>query len=174
MILIAFRHSDPRLFARAVCLLRGGDTAHCESAIPTGTLAWCVSSSFLDGGVRGKMIDLRDPAKWRVYRVPDGEHLSLDNWLDAHDMQGYDHLGLLGILWRPAGHSRSRKFCSEAVAEHLMLATPELYDPRTLEDLVERFFPRVAWSDGQWLPAVQLQQQPLDISGSDAETVPAS
>lgn len=149
MILVAFRHSDRRLFARVVCALRGGDSAHCESAIPTGDVAWCVSSSFLDGGVRGKLIDIRDPAKWRVYRVPDGQHLHLDTWLGEHDGDGYDVLGLLGILFRPFGQSRRRRFCSEAVAEHLLLRTPELYDPRTLESVVASLHPRVEWSLAQ-------------------------
>jgi len=164
MLHVAFRHSDRRPFARAVCFLRGGDTAHCESGIPAGDVHWCVSSSFLDNGVRGKLIDLRDPAKWRVYEVPDGQHLHVDDWLAEHDMEGYDILGLLGILWRPAGHSVRRKFCSEAVAEHLLLRTPELYDPRTLEDIVARLFPRIYWADGRWISAGTIVPQPLEFS----------
>ena len=63
MIRIAFRYGDRRWFARLVCALRGGDVAHCEVAyaqLAIGHL--CVSASWLDGGVRSKMIVL-DPAK---------------------------------------------------------------------------------------------------------------
>lgn len=153
MILVAFRHHDHRLASRIICALRGGDVAHCESAIPVAAQAWCVSSSMLDGGVRGKLIDITDAAKWRVYRVPDGQHADLAAWLFANDGAGYDYLGNLGILWRPFGHSRRRWFCSEAVADHLHLRSPELYDPRTLESIVESLFTRVEWVDGIWAPA---------------------
>lgn len=132
MILLAFRHSDRRLFARVVTALRGGDSAHVEAAIPLQHTHLCVSASFLDGGVRGKVIDISDPAKWRVYRW-DGEHLDPLQWLQAHDKAQYDLRGLLGILAPPVGHSRSRRFCSEAVAEILMLPDPHTYDLVRLE-----------------------------------------
>ncbi len=70
MLLIAFRHSDQRLFARLVTFCRGGDSAHVEAAMPSddAQLSTCVSASFLDHGVRGKLIDITDAGKWRVYR----------------------------------------------------------------------------------------------------------
>lgn len=152
MHFVAFRHSDRRLFARLVCLVRGGDTAHCETAMGAHDMpaAWCVSASWLDGGVRGKTIDLSDAAKWRVYRLNDDAHVDLRRWLLLHDNWGYDLLGLLGILWRPIGHSRRRMFCSEACADLLQLPEPELYDPRTLESVVRRLGQRVQWSGNTW------------------------
>ncbi len=132
MILIAFRHSDTRIFARGVTLLRGGDSAHVEAAVPVQGVHLCVSASFLDGGVRGKVIDINDPAKWRVYRWT-GPHIDPLVWLQANDGAHYDLRGLLGILAPPVGHSRSKRFCSEAVAEMLMLPYPETYDLVQLE-----------------------------------------
>jgi hypothetical protein len=151
VILIAFRHSDSRLFARLVTLLRGGDSAHVESATPLGQLAFCVSSSFIDGGVRGKAIDIQDPAKWRVYQW-NGPHLDLQQWLETNYHSQYDLRGLLGILASRIGHSRSKRFCSESVAEHLMLPYPETYDLVRLESYVKVHAARVVWRDGVWAP----------------------
>lgn len=133
IIRIAFRRDDPRLFARVVCLLRGGDSAHCEAAHAwDGALHECVSASWLDGGVRGKAIDM--PAeKWRIYEVPAAIHPA--EYLRVHDGDGYDVLGLLGILWPRLGHSARRRFCSEACAEMLGLPMPHLFDLRTLESV---------------------------------------
>lgn len=149
MILIAFRHSDSRLFARAVTLVRGGDSAHVESAVDTGPMSLCVSASFIDGGVRGKMIDLRNPSKWRVYRWVD-EHVDLLKWLERHAHDGYDLRGLLGIVAQRVGHDLGRRFCSESVAEHINLPWPETYDLVRLERHVALRAQRVQWSDGQW------------------------
>lgn len=161
MKVIAFRHSHRLVFARVVCLVRGGDTAHCEAGIvadPADRVAWCVSASFLDTGVRGKSIDLSDPAKWRVYAVPTWLEMDIRGWLAAHDGWGYDLLGLLGIVWRPLGHSRRKAFCSEAVAAMLGLPEPELYDPRTLESVVQRFCAPVRWDGQRWAPALSVAQ----------------
>ena len=134
MILIAFRHSDSRLFARGVTFARGGDSAHVEAALPLPVegMHLCVSASFLDGGVRGKVIDISNPAKWRVYRWT-GPHLDPLVWLQEHDDALYDLRGLLGILAPHIGHSRSKRFCSEALAEMLMLPDPHSYDLVALE-----------------------------------------
>lgn len=150
MILIAFRHSDGRIFARGVTLLRGGDSAHVESAIPMGALSLCVSASFIDGGVRGKMIDLRDPAKWRVYRW-EGPHVDLLQWLEDHEDAEYDLRGLLGILAPPIGNDRTKRFCSEAVAEHIRLNYPGTYDLLRLERHVAERAARVEWIGSQWV-----------------------
>jgi hypothetical protein len=138
---IAFRYNDTRLFSRVVCLLRGGDSAHCEVAIEQsdGT-HWCVSSSFLDGGVRGK--DMPLPAdKWRVYEIDAQRDPAA--WEVEHAGKGYDILGLLGVAFPPFGHSRRRWFCSEAAADMLGLREPHIYDLRTLESVCARFGTRV-------------------------------
>lgn len=151
MILVAFRHSDSRPFARLVTLLRGGDCAHVETALPVGGVTLCVSASFIDGGVRGKVIDIRNPAKWRVYRW-DGAHLDPLDWLRANYHAGYDLRGLVGILAPPVGHDRHKRFCSESVAEHLAVPYPHTYDLVQLESFISGRAPRVTWSDSGWAP----------------------
>ena len=136
MILIAFRHSDSRPFARLVTVLRGGDSAHVEAAVPLEVegraMHLCVSASFLDNGVRGKVIDIGNPDKWRVYRWS-GPNLDPLAWLRENDHKGYDLLGLAGILAPRIGHDRNKLFCSEAVAQILQLPDPHTYDLVALE-----------------------------------------
>lgn len=141
IVRVAFRYGDTRLFARLVCLLRGGDSAHCEVAI--NELAgryWCISSSFLDGGVRSKDMPL-PPEKWRIYEVK----AALDpiDWHSLHGGAKYDLLGLLGIMLPTFGHARTRWFCSEAAAAILGLREPHIFDLRTLEAVCARYGTRV-------------------------------
>lgn len=129
----AFRYNDTRVFPRVVTLLRGGDSAHCEIAHAwAGQRHECVSSSFLDGGMRGKSIDM-PAAKWRIYELQAFLH-PLD-YLREFDDAGYDVLGLLGILLPPLGHSPRRRFCSEVGAEIVGLQQPHLFDLRTFESV---------------------------------------
>lgn len=141
IVRIAFRYGDTRLFSRLVCLLRGGDSAHCEVAINEfdGSY-WCVSASFLDGGVRGKDMPL-PPEKWRIYEI-EAEHDPFV-WMQRHEGAGYDVPGLLGIVLPPIGHSRKRWFCSEVAAAILGLREPHIYDLRTLEAVCARYGTRV-------------------------------
>ena len=128
MIRVCFRYGDARWFAPLVCLLRGGDSAHCETAHRwVQDVHECVSASWLDGGVREKVIEM--PAgKWRVYEVP-GSQEDVRRWLTAHQGERYDWMGLLGFLlpWRTPAPSR-RWFCSEVAADLMWLRHPWRWD----------------------------------------------
>jgi len=138
MIRVAFRYGDKRLFARVVCLLQGGDTAHCEVAV-----AWnqgfheCISSSFLDKGVRRKVINLV-PSKWRIYEL-DMSAVVVEKWYAQNKGAGYDLLGLAGFVIRRIKGWMRKKFCSEAGAEIIGLPDPWRYDPALLESVCARF-----------------------------------
>jgi hypothetical protein len=138
---IAFRYGDRRLFARLVCLLRGGDSAHCEVATREFARSfWCVSSSFLDGGVRSK--DMPLPAeKWRIYEIE--AQRDPVQWCAEHSGAKYDVLGLLGVVLPPLGHERKRWFCSEVAAAILGLREPHIFDLRALEAVCARFGTRI-------------------------------
>ncbi len=141
IVRIAFRYGDTRLFSRLVCLLRGGDSAHCEVATnELGGSYWCVSSSFLDGGVRGKEMPL-PPGKWRIYKIETKRDPV--QWCAEHSGAKYDVLGLLGVVLPPLGHARKRWFCSEVAAAILGLSEPHIFDLRTLEAVCARFGTRV-------------------------------
>lgn len=141
-IRVAFRYNDSRIFPRLVTWYRGGDSAHCEIGIYwKGSEHDCVSSSFLDDGVRRKLIDM--PAdKWRIYEVDIPKHVAIEWWHD-NDGKKYDVLGLLGFVWRRVKHSAKRLFCSEVAAEILGFKDAYLFDLITLESVVARIGRRV-------------------------------
>jgi hypothetical protein len=141
MLRIAFRYGDSRLFARAVCWWRGGDSAHCEVLLGDSVLGggWheCLSSSWLDGGVRVKWMPL--PAdKWRIYEVPFGSVEEARAWAWKHSGEGYDALGLLGFVIRRVKGLARDWFCSEVAAELMGLRDPWQFDLKLLEAVCAR------------------------------------
>lgn len=132
---IAFRYNDRRLFARLVCLIRGGDSAHCEGAYPTDDGWRCVSASWMDGGARGKTMALPGD-KWRVYRtdLPPGV---AEAWLARNGGQGYGWWKLIRFAFPWLRPSFGGPICTEACAEMLGLGHADSWDLRTLEAAVE-------------------------------------
>lgn len=149
MLRLAFRFNDRRLFARLVCLIQGGDTAHCEVVLGESSGAAggyrCASASWLDGGVRFKVLAL--PAeKWRVYELADPSGLqssAAHGWFMRHHGDRYDWLGLLGFVVRRLKGFQRRWFCSEACAAALGLGDPYRFDPATLEAVAQRVGQRI-------------------------------
>lgn len=132
---VAFRYGDRRLFARLVCLVRGGDSAHCEAAYATPEGDWaCVSSSWVDGGARGKEMPL-PAAKWRIYRT-DLDAVRAQLWLARHAGEGYGWIKLLRFLLPFVRPSWGGPICTEAVAQMLGLGHADSHDLRTLEAAV--------------------------------------
>ncbi len=142
MIRVAFRYNDSRLFARLVCLVQGGDSAHCEVSMRcVSDVHECVSASWVDGGVRVKRMAL--PAdKWRIYEMP-GDAADAQTWADHHRGAPYDWLGLLGFFVRRIPGFPNAWFCSEASASILGLQDPHRYDLALLESVCQRFGSRV-------------------------------
>lgn len=168
-ILLGFRHSDSRLYARVVRWFRGGDTAHCEAGIPDAggnRLSLCFSSSYTDGGVRGKIIDMSDPHKWRVYWWVN-EYIDPMEWLRPHFNDGYDLLGCVGIVAPRVGEDRGKKFCSEACAEIMKLTDPHTYDPVRLESHVRQHAKLVVWVGGKWVPFESANLTPRNFMPQD-------
>jgi hypothetical protein len=140
LIRVAFRYGDARLFARVIGWWQRHDSAHCEVAETWGgSVHACVGASFLDRGVRMKVIDM-PPEKWRIYEI-DRPASSVAAWYDRHKGDDYDVLGLLGFLWRPIRGRDRRWFCSELVANVIGLQEPHRYDVAAIEhvcDLIGR------------------------------------
>jgi hypothetical protein len=144
LVRVAFRHGDDRAFSRVVTFFRGGDSAHCEAAHAwSGSEHECVSSSFVDGGLRPKKLDL-PKEKWRIYEVPAAEHPL--EYIKRRSVNGrikYDVWGLLGVLWPRLGHSVNREFCVETCGAIIGLQEPHLFDLRTLENVCQLIGRRV-------------------------------
>lgn len=141
MIRVAFRYGDRRIFSRLVCFVRGGDTAHCEVSDDwTGGDHSCVSSSWVDGGVRRKIINLtRD--KWRVYQIP-GDPSVVSAWMRVHGSDGYGVFRLLRFVLN-LRINWGGPVCSTAAADIMGISEPYLFDPRTLEAVCDRLGTRV-------------------------------
>lgn len=93
----------------------------------------CFTSSFLDGGVRGKLIEL-DEAKWDVVEL-NSENFNAARayaWFQINLGLKYDVMGIFGAVVRSVEDDRDKYFCSEAIAAALGLSEPWRYDPNTL------------------------------------------
>lgn len=154
-LLVAFRYGDTRLFARLVCLIRGGDSAHCEAAAPqdletrldpaaSGALFYCVSSSWVDGGPRPVTMRL-PPSKWRIYET-DLSAERADEWLAEQRRLGYIRYGwwkLIRFLFPFIRPSRGGPICTEAIAAMVDLGHTDSWDLRTLEAAIAWRYRRV-------------------------------
>ena len=91
----------------------------------------------------GKRIDF-DPAKWELLEVPGADEAQARAWFEAHDGAGYDLAGNLKFVWSWWPHSKSRWFCTEAIAAALGLpGKPHWYGPRKLAEAMTAMLARV-------------------------------
>ena len=129
---VAFYKGRTRLFNRLVSWWLRGRYSHCELVLWTNPqgVSFCVSSSFMDGGVRTKWMTL-DPDHWDLVPVS-GSVAQACSWSQKHEEARYDLLGLLGFVWRRAADDREKFFCSESVAEMLGFSDAWRFDPMTL------------------------------------------
>lgn len=101
--------------------------SHCELVI--GDLAY--SSSMMDGGVRGKIIEF-DPEHWDFIELPWADTIGVMLLYSQTRDQPY---GWLDLLWRQVlnrpGDSRGW-FCSEWCAAALGIPNPQIYSPASL------------------------------------------
>lgn len=90
------------------------------------------TSSFIDGGVRSKVIDLAS-GHWDLISIEGDEQLAYDRFF-ADRGKPYDWLGMLRVspLLRWLPRRGSSRFCSEEVAWMLGLDDPETFSPAGL------------------------------------------
>ena len=132
MLHIAYRYGDTKLFARFVCLLRGGDSAHVEMCEPLAYGLWrCTSSSHMDGGPRTK--DMPLPAgKWRLYRTNIHPSVARE-WLANNKGKSYGWWKLIRFAIPLIRPSFGGPICTQACAQMTALGHADSWDLRTLE-----------------------------------------
>jgi hypothetical protein len=135
---IAFYKGRARLFNRLVSWWTRGPYSHCELVVGelnAGALCW--SSSYLDGGVRLKVIPL-DPAHWDIVplHLTPGQEAAAAAWFRAHEGQPYDVRGLIGCVWQPFADDKAAWFCNEAIAAALGVEEPWRFNPNSLYEAV--------------------------------------
>lgn len=125
---IAFRKNDGRVFSRFIQWWTGSPYSHCEIVVD----GVCYSSSWVDGGVRAKRINLKKH-KWDIIDLP---------WVDAdqvlryfaetdHHTYGFVSL-ILNQLFNKNKKVREKQFCSEWCANAIGLPNAVTYSPATL------------------------------------------
>lgn len=125
---IAFYKGKKRLFNKITSWYLRGEYSHVE--IVLGELdneALCLSSSFMDGGVRKKWIEL-DSSKWDFIEVQDLTREQVESWYKENNNKKYDLLGLGTFISRLFESNPNRRFCSSAIAEILGLEEHWRYD----------------------------------------------
>jgi hypothetical protein len=118
----------PGVYNRAVRAWTRSSYSHVELSFSSG---YSGSSSYMDGGVRLKVIDF-DPMLWDFIKLPtEREHMAFQWFLD-HRGEKYDLLGNVHFMVAPVEGSKDKWFCSESIAAALGLPEPWRYDPATL------------------------------------------
>lgn len=117
------------LFSAGVRFWTDSEYSHCELVVR----GKCYSSSFRDGGVRGKVIDL-DPEKWDIYDLPWADADAVLAWFALHDGEPYGVSDL--VLCQVLGMRRDGRgaFCSDADAAALGLPNSTRLSPQGLLD----------------------------------------
>jgi hypothetical protein len=131
-MIIAFYKSThtglPGIYNRLVRWWTKGIYSHCELLFSDGI---CASSSYMDGGVRFKQIDL-DITKWDFVRVPDHLEVNARLWFKMHQGDRYDLLGNLHFVIGAVSDDKNKWFCSEAVASALGIKEAWRFSPNEL------------------------------------------
>lgn len=146
---IAFYKGVGQPFNRFVRWWTSGPYSHCEAVFVTGdglsgpVLCW--SSSWMDGGVRRKMMTL-NPDHWDIIDVPAFDDARALRWFAEHEGDKYDLLGLLSTS-SPIRHSTRRWFCNEAVGAAGAVRDAWRFDPNSFAVFVERL-PGSRWVQG--------------------------
>lgn len=138
---LALRKNDTRITAKAIQRWTNSIYSHCELVVG----GVCYSSSAMDGGVRGKKINL-DPEKWDVIDLPWVRGEGVVDYFVATDHHFYGWMGLvysqvLNRNWSGEAH----QFCSQWCAAAMGLPNPASYSPATLADIA-RFVNSMALS----------------------------
>jgi len=115
-----------RLAHWAICLRTLSGYSHAELVID----GVCHSSSWRDGGVRARRINLAS-SRWTVVPVPGADADAARAWFDAHMGARYDWPGILSFI-SPVRHHKDRWFCFEAVGAALGLPRAHRQNGRTL------------------------------------------
>ncbi len=123
--IIFYRHKHGKLLDHTIGWLTWGQYSHVEFKLTDGPNARgpCISSSWRDGGVRWKHIDL-DSGKWTRYHInpkvlPMEKELAIGEWALTQKGRKYDTLGVLMVpftWWKKKLFRLARWFCSELVS----------------------------------------------------------
>lgn len=129
---IAFYKAKTKLFNKLVSWWTDGPYSHCEVIFSDGM---CASSSFLDGGVRFKSINI-DYLHWDIIELPNIDENAVRNWYTNNLGKKYDVLGLLSVL-SPVKDDKNKYFCNESIGAAMGIRDPWRFSPNSFSVLLE-------------------------------------
>ena len=106
------------IYSRLARWIDSGPYSHCELIFNDGLSA---SASFIDGGVRFKHIDYKED-NWDVVELQGFDEDKARQWFEDHEGEKYDLLGNLRFIFFFVKPSNNKWFCSEAIAEALIIS----------------------------------------------------
>lgn len=133
MTRIAFYYSKKRLFNRLISWWTKGKYSHVEIVLSDGT---SYSSSFMDGGVRGKHIQFNG-SNWDFINVSSlVEEDVIKKNIEKHIGKQYDLSGIIGFVYGPKKESKNKMFCSEFVMDVLGYQESWRFSPNTMFSVI--------------------------------------
>lgn len=131
-VMLALRKNDERLVSRFIAWWTNSIYSHCELVV--GGVSY--SSSAMDGGVRGKIIDM-PPDKWDFLELPWADADGVIKYFKETDHHKYGWLGLItGQLFNLNRAKSDTQFCSQWCAGALGIPNATSYSPETLSTMV--------------------------------------
>jgi hypothetical protein len=129
---VAFYKGHKRFFDRFIQWWTKSPYSHTEVILEeyVDGKALCGSASFLDGGVRVKLITFK-PDNWDFVIVPGVDKAYVKAWYDKNLGKKYDLIGLLGVV-SPVRQHGNKYWCSEANAASLGIEESWRYAPSHL------------------------------------------
>lgn len=124
------------LYSRITRWIDHGPYSHCEIVFSDGMSA---SSSYIDGGVRFKIITY-NPEHWDFIEVPDYLEACSRNWFREHNGEPYDLWGNVRFAFGFARESNGAWFCSEAVMAALGYQDAYRYGPNGMAALLSHLY----------------------------------
>lgn len=122
------------IYSRLARWVDSGPYSHCELVFNDGLSA---SASFIDGGVRFKHIDYKED-NWDVVELQGFDEDKARQWFEDHKGEKYDLLGNLRFIFFFVKPSNNKWFCSEAIAEALIISESWRLGPNGLYALMTR------------------------------------
>lgn len=140
-ICVASYKGTGKLFNKVVRCLDRTLYSHTELGLihVKGDIWRCASASFMDGGVRTKLIELT-PDKWDVleFKVSENGFIAIADFLNATAGAKYDTLGMLGAGFMIPKENKNKWFCNEWVGAALGIKEPHRFRPASFHIFMER------------------------------------
>jgi hypothetical protein len=122
------------LFNKLVRWWTSGKYSHVEAVLEeySDGNCLCASSSWIDGGVRLKIINFNNDNKWDVIDVPVFDTDKAKQWFQTNEDMKYDLLGLLGFVFKRGLDDKTKSFCSESVLLSQDIPEANRFDPNSM------------------------------------------